>query len=221
MGKGQIVVRLKKTVLSSSERLHGLTIPVVGLTGGIASGKSTVASFLHQEGFPVISADALIKDIYAKEESQAFCRRHFPDCFIGEQVDFRALRQKAFNSREAREKLEKFLYPQLIQAFKQALKRFSSPRFIIYDVPLLFEKSLHPLVDLSVCVYCDKDSQRQRLLQRDGITRDLAEKMLAEQMDIELKKNKADAVINNFKDLEELKLNTRKFIKEYFDFHDP
>ena len=203
--------------LTQQNRLHQLDIPVIGLTGGIACGKSTAASFLVQNNIPVIAADTLIKRIYSSKESWQFIQQNFPQCISEERIDFQRLRTKAFNDARTRQSLENFLYPQLPNAFKSALKDFSHPQTIVYDVPLLFEKSLNLLVDLSVCIYCNGPMQLKRLLERDRLDEDLAKKMLAEQMDIEVKRQKADVTIDNSGDREELHQRINEFIQKYLE----
>ena len=89
---------------------------------------------------------------------------------------------------------------------------------LIYDVPLLFEKNLQEMMDVSICVYSEKEQLKKRLSKRDGINKDLAEKMLAVQFPMEKKRQLADFVIENTETLKNLEKNTQKLIQEIFDF---
>ena len=190
--------------LSKDQRLYQLDVPVIGLTGGIATGKTTVSQKLQEEGFAVINADHLVKDIYALPETFEFIRSEFPDVIINEQIQFPLLRQFVFANSENKVKIENFIYARLAQAFNAAFNKFDQPQMIIYDVPLLFEKCLQPLFDMTVLVYAPREIQRTRLMKRDNVLEEMAETMLKSQMDIEEKKAKADFIIDNSKSESEL-----------------
>ena len=190
--------------LSKNQRLYQLDVPVIGLTGGIATGKTTVSHKLQEEGFAVINADHLVKDIYALPETFEFIRSEFPDVIKNEQIQFPLLRQFVFANSENKVKIENFIYARLAQAFNAAFNKFDHPQMIIYDVPLLFEKSLQPLFDMTVLVYAPREIQRTRLMKRDNVLEEMAETMLKSQMDIEEKKAKADFIIDNSKSESEL-----------------
>ena len=190
--------------LSKNQRLYQLDVPVIGLTGGIATGKTTVSQKLQEKGFAVINADHLVKDIYALPETFEFIRSEFPDVIKNEQIQFPLLRQFVFANSENKVKIENFIYARLAQAFNAAFNKFDHPQMIIYDVPLLFEKSLQPLFDMTVLVYAPREIQRKRLMKRDNVLEEMAETMLNSQMDIEEKKAKADFIIDNSKSESEL-----------------
>jgi dephospho-CoA kinase len=190
--------------LSKNQRLYQLDVPVIGLTGGIATGKTTVSQKLQEKGFAVINADHLVKDIYALPETFEFIRSEFPDVIKNEQIQFPLLRQFVFANTENKVKIENFIYARLAQAFNAAFNKFDHPQMIIYDVPLLFEKNLQPLFDMTVLVYAPREIQQTRLMKRDNVLEEMAETMLNSQMDIEEKKAKADFIIDNSKSESEL-----------------
>ena len=204
-----------KSRLSPQERLHQIDIPLIGLTGGIASGKSTVATLFSNKGIAVISADKLIKKIYKQEKTKYFIHKNIPQCIEDKNINFSLLRQKAFQYDNIRILLENFLHPQLSNIFKKELQTFSSPHFVIYDIPLLFEKSLQNNFDLVVCVYCTPKQQKERLLSRDGIDKSLARAMLERQVNIDKKKELADVTIDNSGNLEQLSTQVDAFFKQY------
>lgn len=203
--------------LSADKRLYHLDVPVIGLTGGIATGKSTVAGILKDQGFAIINADHLVKDIYTLPETLEFLNRQHPDVVSAEQINFRALREKVFTSQEVKKEIENFIYQRLPDAFMRAFHKLKSPSLIIYDVPLLFEKKLDHLVDVNVLVYAPRKIQRERLMNRDGILEGLAESILDQQMDIEDKKMKAQFIIDNSQAETELAEEIKQFLRQILE----
>lgn len=187
-----------------ASRLYNIPVPIVALTGGIATGKSTVAQFFRDEGILVIDADKLVKGIYQNKESLDFVSKHFPNSVIDNEIHFKTLRELAFKTPENQSKLEDYIYAQMPMAFTNAYKTFGPHEFIVYDVPLLFEKGLFSKIDVSICVYSPRSVQLKRLMERDSISVDLAETILNKQMDIEEKKNKSDLIIENTSDIQTL-----------------
>jgi len=200
--------------LKPEERLYQVDHPVIGLTGGIATGKTTVSRLFAKEGIPVISADALVKTVYEKSETIKFINENWPSAVNNNEVDFSILRKIAFSENSNREKIEQFIYSRMPEAFKEHYSMFKNPSLMVYDVPLLFEKGLAPLVDISICVYAPREIQVKRLLERDGTDLALAEKILSAQIDIEDKKEAADFIIDNSRGLDELNSNFNKFLKK-------
>lgn len=204
---------MKIATLPIENRLYHLPIPIIGLTGGIGSGKSTVAKLLIENGHTVIGADDLVKEIYQKPTSIEFVSKNFPTAFESGKINFKTLRQLAFGDDQHRKKLEGMIYPQLEEALKTSISKLSPmPEYIFYDVPLLFERGLDTKVDLKVVIYVSRDIQLERLTKRDGINRELAQKIIDQQWPIERKKNLAHYVIDNQSTPEQLITEVRKFI---------
>jgi dephospho-CoA kinase len=217
LGKGKkAIMKLKDKYikLNSENRLHSLSIPIIGLTGGIATGKSTVARVLRSKGLSILDADELVKNIYAKDETKSFIKQKFPQAFKQDSIHFPSLREIFFKDSKAKEEIESFIYQRLPDAFLNALKGLGNPSFIIYDVPLLFEKKLKALVDLAVVVYAPRNVQRARLMKRDGILDEMAQNILNHQEDIEDKKLKADFIIDNSKSESELNEEIEQFLRK-------
>lgn len=210
-------IKNKLIALTPETRLYQIPVPIIGLTGGIATGKSTVAKILKERNFPIIDADGLVKKIYQKKDVINFIAKEFPVCFIEQKIDFKLLREVAFSSPENIAKIETKIYQYMPEEFKLAFANFNNPSFIIYDVPLLFEKALDQLVDVKVCVYSPKEIQIKRLINRDQCTQELAEKIISKQLDIELKKSKADFVIENTSDSAFLENQLNHFINSILE----
>jgi dephospho-CoA kinase len=202
---------IKKT---SENRLYNIPVPVIGLTGGIATGKSTVAELFRKNNIPVIDADRLVKLIYQMPETKNFIQKNFPQVIAQDQIVFQKLREIAFSDADSKKKLEDYIYAHLPNEFKKAFQEFSNPTFIIYDVPLLFEKNLNKYVDFSVCIYAPRKTQIERLMLRDQSTHEMAETIINQQMDIEEKKNLADFIIYNTAGPLELETQVLQFIKD-------
>lgn len=205
---------------NQSNRLYQLNLPIIGLTGGISTGKSTVADILRNYGFHVLSADQLVKKIYSTKEAVTFVQSNFPEAFEDSQISFKKLRHIVFSDSLSKQKTEEFIYSKLPQTFLDATKELQDQhpnmKCLVYDVPLLFEKGLFEKVDLKVCVYLNRKEQIERLIKRDQISVELAEKILNEQWDIEIKKAKSDAVIENTGTLKDLEKAVSQFVDKHF-----
>lgn len=193
-------------------RLYNIPVPIVALTGGIATGKSTVAQMFRDEDIPVIDADRLVKNIYAEKESFDFVSKNFKEAIIDEAIHFKTLREIAFKTPENQLLLETFIYSRMPDAFKRVYQTFAPHGFIVYDVPLLFEKKLNEKTDLAVCTYAPRSLQLERLIKRDNIGMELAETILSKQMDIEEKKKKSDLFIENTGNFLDLEKNFRQLL---------
>ena len=198
-------------------RLYQMPVPIIGLTGGIGTGKSTVSDILLKKNIAVIDADKLVKNIYTLPETLEFVSKHFPLAFQNGSIDFPKLREIVFADPSAKKSIEDFIYAYLPSEFKKAYEELNSPQFIVYDVPLLFEKKLDEKVDLTVCVYAKRETQIERLVSRDKSSLQLAENILASQMDIDEKKGKANLVIDNQNNLETLNLSIEQFLRDIID----
>ncbi len=183
----------RKTV---EERLYHLDRPILALTGGIATGKSSVTRLLEARGLVVIDADKLVKKIYASDEAKEFIRTTFPTTWE-KGIDFRKLRSLVFSDTTAKNLIEGFIYQRLPAVFIEAASFVTGQDFYFYDVPLLFERKLESLVDVTAVVYTPRELQRSRLMQRDALHAVAAERILMQQLDIEDKRRRADIVIDN------------------------
>lgn len=183
---------------------------VIGLTGGIASGKSTVAEMITGCGIPVIDADQLAREAVLPGSSAL---RQIVAAFGGEvlqedgSLDRAVLAEKIFSEPSARRTLEAILHPPikvLAQKRLDDLRREGVPA-VFYMAPLLIEAGVADRVDEIWVVYVDSETQLERIRQRDSVSREDAEKRLAAQMPMEEKKDYGRIVIDNSGNLEDLK----------------
>ena len=178
----------------------------VGLTGGIASGKSTVADLFLGLGAAVIDTDVIARDIVnpgqpALEE----IRQRFGDCVLDESgsLDRAAMRSLVFSDNMARSDLEAILHPKIGAEVRRQSSSVDGPYQIIV-VPLLLDSALLQFVDRVLVVDCDEDQQLDRLLKRDSGSREEAQRILAAQSSREERLEVADEVVRNDSDLEHL-----------------
>jgi dephospho-CoA kinase len=215
--KHPLKIKQKYIRLDERSRLYGLSLPLIGLTGGIASGKSTVSNRLKELGFHIIDADALIHQIYQQQNTVSFLKNLYPEAVKPTgSIDFKVLREAFFSSKEIKESLEKFLYRELPQAFLTEAKNTESD-YLIYDVPLLFEKGLEQKCDTTVTVYASRAEQSKRLKSRDKSDDQLIVRILDSQLDIDFKRENSDFVINNTSRIGHLELEIELFISSLFE----
>jgi dephospho-CoA kinase len=188
---------------------------VIGLTGGIASGKSTVARILASLGAVIIDADILSREVVAPGEPAW-------DAVIAEfgtgvlnpdrSINRQALGQLVFADPEARTKLEKITHPAIARRAdeKLAALRTESAPVVFYVAPLLVEAGRTSLVDEIWVVYADEATQLKRLMLRDGIGTDEARSRLAAQMPMAEKKKYGRIVIDNLGTERELEEKVRE-----------
>lgn len=199
------ITKLNKefTKLNHENRLYNINIPIIGLTGSIATGKTTVANIIKSLKHKVVDADALIKEIYAQSDTLEFIKEQSADFIDGERVNFPRLRESFFQDKQLKEKVTNYLYLKLPDIMRSKIS--NDDQYIFYDVPLLFENQLENYLDITIAVYCTESQQLERLLKRDRISSDLALKMISSQISIEEKKSKADFTIENTKDNKHLR----------------
>ncbi len=190
----------------------------IGLTGGIASGKSTVAELFGGLGAPVIDTDVIAREVVAPGMPALVQIRHeFGDRVFDElgQFDRAAMRQLAFGDDSARRRLEAILHP-VIQAETVRQANVARGPYQVIVVPLLVRSPLVRFVDRVLAVDCDEETQVRRLMLRDGESEGQARRMLAAQSTREERLAVADDVIRNDGDLaatlEQVKTLHRKYL---------
>jgi len=171
---------------------------VIGLTGGIASGKSAVSRILRERGLPVIDADTIAHEILATNEEvkQKVVTAFGPEVLTAAgAVDRARLGTIIFRDAQRRRDLERILHPIIAAALWQRAQEGDD--VVVLEIPLLIEQGEHERVDLVVVVYATRESQIQRLMERDGLTREEAMRRIKTQRALEEKVAYAHYVINN------------------------
>lgn len=169
----------------------------LGLTGSIATGKSTTARLFAQQGLPVHDADAAVHAIYSAEGVTPVGTLA-PSAIVDGAVDRAVLKAALATDPDLLAKLEAIVHP-LVQAREAAAAKDAEAAghdVMVFDIPLLFETGAEARMDRVVVVHCLPEAQRQRLMARPGMTRETAELLMARQMPQAEKRAKADFEIS-------------------------
>ncbi len=203
---------------------------IIGLTGGIASGKSTVAQMFVELGVEVVSADALYHQLIAPKAGREPSKltkeivRAFPGVLQNSgHINRKQLGPIVFANTQALKKLGAITHPAVAAAFQarcaQAAQKGTA--LLIYDVPLLFERNLDrtiPNLHGVLVVWVPQATQLERMLSRDGITKEAAEQRLKSQLCIDEKRQRATWVIDNSGTLASCRTQVKKFWREFQSF---
>lgn len=170
---------------------------VLGLTGGIACGKSYVARLLRQRGIPVLDADAISRSLTAPGgQALPAVRAAFGDqVFDGDALNRRALGEIVFADAAARKQLEDILHPLIIARMQQETLS-AGTALVAWDVPLLYETGMDAQCDEVWCVSIPAGMQVRRVMRRDHLSRQQALRRMASQMPLDEKRRRADHVID-------------------------
>lgn len=190
----------------------------VGLTGGIASGKSTISDLFAELGVPVIDTDVISRELLEPGElAYDQVREHFGDEILQAdgKIDRGRLREIVFSQRDAKSWLEKILHPLIYQRSLEAIRAYSRADYVLVVVPLLFETNFQSLVDRVLAVDCPAEEQIERLVRRDRISPELAGRMLAQQLDNSTRLKRAHDSIDNRGDGDNLRADVRDLDRRY------
>lgn len=167
----------------------------LGLTGSIGMGKSTTAGFFEKAGCAVWDADAAVHRLYAKGgEAVDPVRSLFPKAVVKDEVSRSTLKEELAKTPSGFEQLEKVVHP-LVAKDRAAFTQRSAADILVFDIPLLFETGGHRSMDAVVCVSISAAEQKKRVLDRKTMTAEQFEQILARQMPITEKLEKADYVV--------------------------
>jgi dephospho-CoA kinase len=180
---------------------------IIGLTGGIATGKSTVAEMLVKRGALLVDADQIARDVVVPGSEvlvkiETFFMEQYQLNVVQENgaLDRKTLGELVFSNPHAKEALNSMIHPpirkQIIERI-QTLERENPQKLIIADIPLLFESKYDYMFDEVMLVYVSRQTQLQRLMNRDGITLEQAEQRIAAQLPIDEKRKLASVIIDN------------------------
>lgn len=181
----------------------------MGLTGGIGSGKSTVSNLFKAHGIPVVDADVIARNVLKKGTGgwRKVVAAFGDDILLDNgEVDRPRLGQIVFSDPDKRQLLNRLLAPYISSGiFLEVLNLWMKGcKIIVLDVPLLFEAKMDKWTKPIIVVWVDSQTQLQRLMARDGTTEEEAKNRINAQMSLDLKKTKADIVIDNTGSLDDL-----------------
>ncbi|MGV3128612.1 dephospho-CoA kinase [Staphylococcus sp. IVB6181] len=184
---------------------------VIGLTGGIGTGKSTVSELLAVHGFKIVDADIAAREAVEKgSEGLEQVRRTFGDEAIDEngEMNRKYVGEIVFNDDKKREELNHIIHPIVRELMEKQKEAYLEQGYnVIMDIPLLFENNLQDTVDETWLVYASESIQVERLMERNDLTQEEAKARVYSQISIDKKRRMADHVIDNRGTLLELKQN--------------
>jgi dephospho-CoA kinase len=189
---------------------------VVGLTGSIGMGKSTAAAHLRARGLPVFDADAEVHRLYAGGKVVERVERAFPGTTTQDGVDRVRLSAALVKHPERLRELEAIVHPMVREAERSFLRAEArkGTAIAVLEIPLLFETHAHKLVDAAIVLSAPAEIQRERILQRPGMTVEKADSLLARQMPDAEKRARADFIVDTSGTIEESQAQLDKIIAE-------
>ncbi|EAD3584333.1 dephospho-CoA kinase [Listeria monocytogenes] len=192
----------------------------IGLTGSVATGKSTVSNMIQQAGIPLVDADIAARKVV--EPGTEGLKEIV--AYFGEEIlladgtlDRAKLGEIIFKDKEKREKLNEITHPRVKDYMLEARERFfrAGEELVFFDIPLLFESHLESLVDQIVVVWSTPETELKRLMERNNLTKEDALRRIESQMGIDEKARKADFVIDNNESLEKTQKQVYTFIERF------
>jgi len=193
---------------------------IIGLTGGIASGKSTVSSYLSELGAAVIDSDKIAHNVLKDPIAYNRIISEFGSNILDDNamINRSNLGKIIFNNPDKRKELEKITHPLIISKIHKKIEDFQKKnRIVILDAPLLFEANLDKIVDKTWVVYVDNKTQIKRLMNRNNLNYKEAKKRIDSQLSLEKKRIMADVVINNTGSIEALKADVLRKWRDFYE----
>lgn len=196
---------------------------IVGLTGGIGTGKSTVSRKLRERGYPVIDLDVISREVIKYPEVIDELVRNFGNEILENQnntsgkksISRNKLRQTVFKEEKKVSVLNSIMHPPIVEEMRRQIEELrKSYKTVFVEVQLLFEAKLEKEFDIIVLVYADKKTQLERVLKRDGRSEGEVQQIINAQMDMTEKRRLSNYIIENNGDSEMLDLEIEKFIKK-------
>ena len=188
---------------------------VVAITGSIATGKSTISALVSQEGYKVIDLDRISHQVLKKN---TIGYQKVVDAFSSDildengEINRKLLGQIIFSDKDKKQTLEAITHPLILKKMDSEIKKCSDS-LIFCDVPLLFENGLEKDFDYILLAYSDQKTQLKRLIERDGIDEDYANKKINSQINIDKKRDLSDFVVDNSKTIEYTKLKVKEILE--------
>ena len=191
---------------------------IIGLTGGIGSGKSEAAKIFSSLGAKIIDLDVIAHDLTAKNAlGYSLIIEQFGDDFLNKKkdIDRKKLRKSIFEDKKIKKDIESILHPLIMKECQNQIKILHNELYLILVVPLLFESATYlKLINESLLIDCSEKTQLERVTNRDGTNPKLTKLIIKSQADRNLRIKKADKIILNEGSLEDLSNNIQLFHKD-------
>ena len=175
---------------------------IIGITGGIASGKTTISNFLKKQKFPVHESDIVVNKIYYKPKKSFI--NHLKKIGLGEalkgkKINKLKIRESIFANKQKKKLLEKYIHKEVKKSRNAFLKKNKNSKIVFLDIPLLFENRLEKVCDLIILAYSPINIRKKRAIQRGGMTKKILTKIIKSQTTDKIKKKKSHFIINTNK----------------------
>ncbi|MFA6627555.1 MAG: dephospho-CoA kinase [Bacilli bacterium] len=191
---------------------------LIGITGGIASGKTTVDKMVRKAGYKVIDSDSIAHEILLDPAVIKTVAATFGSSVIeNDQVNRKALGELIFMSPAKQQQLNRIIHPLVKERIKQDIQKMPNEQIVFVDVPLLYEANMERDFDQIIVVYISEKLQLERLIGRDDITMNYAIAKMNRQMSIEDKIRQADFLINNEGSYEHTEQQVKDIIRRIKD----
>ena len=191
---------------------------IIGLTGGIGSGKSAAAKILKELGLKVIDLDQITHELMRPSElGYIEIKKEFGEKYIDTKgaIDRKLLREEIFSSFDLKKRIESILHPIIFEECNKQLNILKHEKYIVLVIPLLFEtKNYISLIDESLLIDCDLETQIERVIKRDNVSKALANRIIKNQMNRQEKQSLADKVILNDGNINHLKTQLNIYYKK-------
>jgi len=184
----------------------------VAITGGIGAGKSKVSDFLMKEGFPVLRADDIAKDLMQNnaDVKKLIIQEFGDESYKDGKLNKKYLSDKIFNDEDNVDKINAIVHPIVMEKINELCeKEFSISNLVFVEIPLLFESELQDFFDYTILVFADEDIRIKRTIERGNISEADVKKRMQFQIPDEEKKDKVDFVIENNSSIEDLENRTK------------
>ena len=191
---------------------------IIGLTGGIGSGKSAAATILKRLGLKIIDLDQITHNLMKPSElGYIEIKKEFGEKYIDTKgaIDRKLLREEIFSSLDLKKRIESILHPIIFEECSKQLNKLKHEKYIVLVIPLLFEtKNYISLIDESLLIDCDLETQIERVIKRDSVSKALANRIIKNQMNRQDKQLLADKVILNDGNINHLKTQLDIYYKK-------
>lgn len=190
---------------------------ILGLTGGIGTGKSTVVNMLKEKGIPVVDTDLISREVIEYPEIIEKIKLEISNEVFdfNNKLDRKKMSEIVFENQEKLKKLNEIMHPEILKKMWDEVEELKkNHKIIVVDVPLLFEINMEKEVDKILLIYASKEIQLKRIMERDGRTREEAVKIISSQMPLYKKREKSDYIIQNNDSLEKLEKNLDKIVQK-------
>ena len=186
---------------------------LVAITGSIGCGKTTISDILRSLGYLVYDIDKWVRYLYYRADFLAVIRKKFPEVFVGNVFDKKKLRELVFDNPAKLRELEALIHPFLTQKMRRIIRKRVNKGIVFVDVALLFELKWDKFCYSVVLADTDYETQKQRVMRRDNISADDFDKINKQQMPREVKKMKADIIIDTGVSKNKLRRNVVELVR--------